>query len=63
MIRIYKTDNDNLNEIEEIVPNCWIDLVNPTEDEIDRVVLYTKIDRDLITKMLDENGIYTVCSE
>lgn len=57
MIRIYKTDNDNLNEIEEIVPNCWIDLVNPTEDEIDRVVLYTKIDRDLITKMLDENEL------
>ena len=57
MIRIYKTDNDNLNEIEEIVPNCWIDLVNPTEAEIDRVVLYTKIDRDLITKMLDENEL------
>lgn len=57
MIRIYKTDNDNLNEIEEIIPNCWIDLVNPTEAEIDRVVLYTKIDRDLITKMLDENEL------
>lgn len=57
MIRIYKTDNDNLNEIEEIVPNCWIDLVNPTEAEIDRVILYTKIDRDLITKMLDENEL------
>lgn len=57
MIRIYKTDNDNLNEINEIVPNCWIDLLNPTEAEIDRVVLYTKIDRDLITKMLDENEL------
>lgn len=57
MIRIYKTDNDNLCEINEIVPNCWIDLMNPTEAEIDRVVLYTKIDRDLITKMLDENEL------
>lgn len=57
MIKIYKTDNDSLNEINEIVPNCWIDLVNPTEAEIDRVVLYTKIDRDLITKMLDENEL------
>lgn len=57
MIRIYKTDNDNLMEITEILPNSWIDLVNPTEAEIDRVVSKTKIDRDLITKMLDENEL------
>lgn len=57
MIRIYKTDNDNLNEITDIVPNSWIDLVNPTEAEIDRVVSKTNIDRDLITKMLDENEL------
>lgn len=57
MIRIYKTDNDFTNEITEIVPNSWIDLVNPTEAEIDRVVAKTKIDRDLITKMLDDNEL------
>ena len=57
MIRIYKTDNDSLNEITDIVPNSWIDLVNPTESEIDRVVNKTRIDRDLITKMLDENEL------
>jgi len=57
MIRIFKTANDNLNEISEIAPNSWIDLVNPTEEEIDTVVKATKIDRDLISKMLDENEL------
>lgn len=57
MIRIYKTDNDKLNEVTEIVPNCWVDMVNPTAAEIDRVVSKTKIDRDLISKMLDENEL------
>ena len=57
MIRIYKTNNDILEQVEEIIPNSWIDLVSPTKEEIDRVVMYTKIDRDLITKMLDENEL------
>ncbi|MBQ2638616.1 magnesium transporter CorA family protein [Candidatus Saccharibacteria bacterium] len=57
MIRIYKTNNDKLDVLDEIVPNSWIDLMNPTAEEIERVVNYTKIDRDLIDKMLDENEL------
>ena len=57
MIRIFKTNNDRLDRLDAIAPNCWIDLVSPTEDEINQVVNKTKIDRDLITKMLDENEL------
>ena len=57
MIRVYKTNNERVERIDKILPNCWIDMVSPTEAEIDRVVRETKIDRDLISKMLDENEL------
>ena len=57
MIRFYKTNNENVDQIGEITPNCWIDMVSPTTEEIDLVVSKTKIDRDLITKMLDANEL------
>lgn len=57
MMRIYKSNNDGLDQIAEIVPNSWIDLVSPSNEEIDKVVKATKIDKDLITKMLDDNEL------
>ena len=63
MIRIYKTDNDNLLEVQKIVPNTWIDMVNPTEGEIDYVSETTGINRELIAKMLDENELPRVEKE
>ncbi len=57
MMRIYKSNNDGLNQINEIAPNSWIDLVSPSNEEIDKVVKATKIDKDLITKMLDDNEL------
>lgn len=57
MIRIYKTNNDKLEQINEITSNSWIDMVSPTTEEINLVVEKTQIDRDLITKMLDENEL------
>ncbi|MBR1875448.1 magnesium transporter CorA family protein [Candidatus Saccharibacteria bacterium] len=57
MIKIYRTNNEKLDVLETITANCWIDLVNPTEAEIDQVIEKTKIDRDLIDKMLDENEL------
>ncbi len=57
MMRIYKSNNDGLNQINEITPNSWIDLVSPSNEEIDKVVKATKIDKDLITKMLDDNEL------
>ena len=55
MIKIYKTNETNMIErIDEVIDNCWIDLVSPTKEEIEVVSLKTGIDKDLILKMLDE---------
>jgi magnesium transporter len=37
--------------------DSWIDLVNPTREEINRVSERTLIDKDLITKMLDADEL------
>lgn len=55
MIKIYKSNKDPFMEkIENIEKNCWIDLVSPTEEEIEKVVSLTSANKDLIMKMLDE---------
>lgn len=59
MIKIFKNeiDDDNVKKIKEIEDNCWINLINPTEDEIKYVVDTLKIEEDLITKVLDEEEL------
>lgn len=55
MIKIYKTNEKNImTEIENIEENCWIDLINPTADEITDVIEATGIDSHLIIKILDD---------
>jgi magnesium transporter len=56
MLKIYKTTSveKKLKKAKRISPDCWIDLVEPTSEEIDRVSSVTKINKDLILKMLDE---------
>ena len=55
MLRVYKTDQitKKNKKIRKMTVDCWIELVNPTMDEIKRVVQRTKVDEDLIRKMLD----------
>ena len=59
MIKIYKTTmyEKKLKRIKRMSQDSWIDLTNPTKEEIDRVVEKTEINRDLITKMLDADEL------
>ena len=59
MIKIYKTTTyeKKLKKIKRMSADSWIDLVNPTREEINRVVEKTNIDSDLITKMLDADEL------
>lgn len=59
MLKIYKTNSNTeyLKKINEITSDSWIDLIEPTENEIDKVVEKTKIDKDLILKMMDEDEL------
>ena len=58
MIKIYKSNSDGILErLENIEKNCWIDLVSPTQEEIDNVSNLTGVEKDLMLKMLDEEEI------
>ena len=55
MLKVYKTSTveKKTKKIKKITSDSWISLVSPTTDEIDKVVEKTKVDKDLILKMLD----------
>ena len=58
MIKIYKTDvNGVLEELKEIEENCWIDLMEPTEEELKEVVSKTGVSFKHLIKVLDEEEL------
>ena len=59
MLSIYKTNHDTkkTEEIQNIEPDSWIDLITPTDEEIAKVVEATGIDSDLLVKMRDDDEL------
>ena len=59
MIKIYETDNKTLElkEINDFKKNSWSDMENPSYDEISVVSEKTEIDKELLTKLLDEEEL------
>ena len=59
MLKIYKTTmyEKKIKKIKRMSQDSWIDLTNPTKDEIDRVVERTNINQELINKMLDADEL------
>ena len=55
MLKIFKTNaqDKKVKKAKKITMDCWMELTTPTNDEIDKVVAKTLVDKDLITKMLD----------
>jgi magnesium transporter len=37
MLTIYKTTDKGLEKLDDVVPNCWVDLTDPTTDEMERI--------------------------
>ena len=59
MIKVYKT-NARINDTKKIntmAVDSWIDLVNPTNEEIEIVSKKTKISTELMNKMLDADEL------
>lgn len=55
MMNIFKTYKDgSLKEIKTIENNAWINLVNPTKEEISKISKLANIDPDMIGYVLDE---------
>ena len=59
MLKIYKTTmyEKKIKKIKIMSQDSWIDLTNPTREEINRVVEKTEINSDLIYKMLDADEL------
>ncbi len=54
MLDIFKTIDDTLFTLEEIEDGAWINLVDPTADEIDFIEQELGVDRDFLKAALDE---------
>lgn len=58
MVNIYTTDSNKIfKELKSLQKDCWIDLINPTNEEIKDVSLKTNTDLDLLTKLLDDEEL------
>lgn len=53
MIRYYKTINQNLERLDEFEPSCWINLTEPTSNEIEDVSKLLEIEADVVGAALD----------
>lgn len=53
MLKVYRTENERLIRAEISDNKVWIDLANPTPEEIEQVVQVTDADYDFLTSVLD----------
>ena len=53
MMTIYKWENGGLREAQELDASCWINLVEPTTTELERVLTFSQVPRDFLTDPLD----------
>lgn len=54
MVKFFKTENGVVIEIPEFQKKCWIDLVNPTDDEVEDVAVISNISDEMLKAALDE---------
>lgn len=55
MVKYFVTgENLRLTQITQYKKQCWVDMVNPTDDEVDDVASFTGVPEDMIKAALDE---------
>ena len=55
MVAIYQWENGGLREANDFAPSCWINLVEPTTTELEKVLTHSKVPRDFLTDPLDSD--------
>ena len=58
MIRYYKTIETKLEKLNDFEDGCWINLVEPSHDEISYISERFEIDIDTLKSALDEEEIF-----
>ena len=54
MLNIYKTEGDRVVRQDRLVPGCWINVAEPTQQEIDYLTGKLGLDQDFVRSSLDE---------
>ncbi|MBS4537050.1 magnesium transporter CorA family protein [Clostridium sp. D2Q-11] len=54
MLSIYKTIDKTLLQLDEFEEGCWINLINPTEEELNKVHMELNVDMDFLKAPLDD---------
>lgn len=54
MVKFFKTQDNKLFNLKEFDEGCWVDMVNPSDDECDDIALFAGIPEDMIKAALDE---------
>ncbi|WKY47790.1 magnesium transporter CorA family protein [Eubacteriaceae bacterium ES3] len=60
MIKFYKTIDGKITEIDNLEKNTWINMVNPTNEELQYIIHELNIDPDFLRAALDEEEISRV---
>lgn len=63
MVDIYKTIDGQMTEQSEITPDCWINVINPTAEEINELVETLGVEQDFLLAPLDEEETSRIESE
>ena len=65
MLKIYKTSavEKKARKVKKMTSDCWIDLIMPAPDEIDKVANRTGVEKELIMKLLDTEELPRVEQE
>ena len=55
MVKFFQTDeNMRMKQLPAFAERCWVDVINPTDDEVEDVVALTGISEEMIKAALDE---------
>ena len=57
MINFYKNEKGEVIHLKKMEKECWIDIVNPTVEELIEISKKTNTDQDLLTKLLDDEEL------
>ncbi|MGN1061455.1 MAG: magnesium transporter CorA family protein [Candidatus Coproplasma sp.] len=54
MVKYFCTGENGLERKDKFLPKCWVDMVSPTDDEVEDVAKETGVPEDMIKAALDE---------
>ena len=54
MVKFFKSDKENIVQLEEFESRCWVEMVNPTDEEVENIVALSGIPEGLLKAALDE---------